>query len=90
MRGMDNLKRFNGYDMEEWDASHEEELPGGGYVEWEDAQKLIAELERLAGPVCPHEGKRAIEHTENLCLFGDNAHPTWPDGAQWHWNSKTS
>lgn len=51
--------------------------------------QLEADLLRLAGPVCAHppcKGRRACEHTELLCRFGDSqsGHPEWPRGAEWH------
>lgn len=44
-----------------------------------------AELARLCGPICPHEGRRAVEHTYLLARFGeDGLHPAWPEAARWH------
>lgn len=58
---------------------------------------LESELQRLCGPVCPHDGKRAIEHTHHSHLSDSSrivtlseindsivrAHGRWPEGAQW-------
>jgi len=49
------------------------------------AAKAECDLIRLAGPVCPHDGKRAIEHDLCVC-FGHvmpDSHPRWPDGVTW-------
>lgn len=43
----------------------------------------LYELDRLAGPVCPHDQRRAIEHTYLLTRFGEGEHSPWPDGEEW-------
>lgn len=61
--------------------------------------KLIADLRRLCGPVCPHDGKYAVEHKScgyrrsigcaqvgyhTTALCAEvRDHPEWPEGEAW-------
>jgi hypothetical protein len=51
------------------------------------AVKLAADLERLAGPVCPVDGLRAIEHLrferDRDATVMTTTHDGWPQGRAW-------
>lgn len=69
-------------------STHERDRIHGTEIE-----RLEAELLRLCGPTCPHDGKRAIEHeipltgweyqTGAVIKLDGEDHARWPDGIAW-------